>query len=1211
MPAASILVVEDNAATRKLLRVALSAEGFSVIEAPDGRTAIEQMTTVVPDMVLQDLILPDMDGFDLARRLRALPGSAEVPILALSGFMSRMEEARAAGSAFNAFLLKPVEPSRLVETINAHLPRGTGHTENLGQGRLALVVDDDPVQLKLNRLFLERLGFRVATATSGAEAIAVARSSNPDVILSDVVMPRVDGFELCQKFRSDARLAKVPFVLISAGHSGDEDQRLAERVGANALILRTPDLRPVAMALLDAIRAGPPAVRPDEPVLKHADHVHRLAKELEHHIGLVSGLARRCSVQAAELSLLGGVADALTASSDTEVVLRDVLGACLDAIGISKGALYLVSPEGRLGLRYDVGFSDEERKAAEGFFGEPRLLEQALSQKAPLSIPSEGVSEGAARGILAKAGAVAVYVVPLVADGESLGALILAPTESDAKPEDPITFARAIAGQLAKTIALQRTFSRLSASEARYRALLDNANDAIAVLTPDGTFREVNRRWEEMNGRKREEVIGSHISITHAPGAVEMNKELYRRAVAQGSGSTAAVALRRPDGKTIYADFSTSVVDLGAERVVLSISRDVTARHESEEALRASEARFQRLSESGVVGIVVADVHGNVLEANDVYLRMIGYTREELHSGGVSWASMTPPEWRASDERAGEQLKTTGVATPWEKELIRKDGTRVPILIGVTMLEYPRCISVVTDMTERKRAEQAHRRTEERFRILFDTIPLPTFVFDAETLRFLEVNEAAVRTYGWSKKELLGMTGRDIRPPEELPRYLDAVMANPPGFTDFGVWKHRRKDGTVFDVEVAGHGFVLGNRPARLALVRDISERRQLEAQLQQSKKMEAVGRLAGGVAHDFNNMLAVILSYSSLLLKDLPAGDPLRGDAEEIKKAGERAASLTRQLLAFSRQQVLEPRPVHLNEIMTHMDKMLRRLIGEDVELSTRPAPNIGTVSVDPGQMEQVIMNLVVNSRDAMPRGGKLTIETARVDIDETAAREHLGLKRGPHVMLAVSDTGAGMDTATQAHIFEPFFTTKEKGKGTGLGLSTVFGIVKQSGGSIYVYSEVGKGTTFKIYLPCVDGSVNPAHRETATVSTLKGTETILLVEDEEQVRNVAREVLKRNGYRVIEAKNAGEALLISERPTEDIALLLTDVVMPQMSGPELAKRLATTRPRMKVLCMSGYTDQAIVNHGFLGSGIAFLEKPFTPEALARKVREVLDRPV
>jgi signal transduction histidine kinase len=383
---------------------------------------------------------------------------------------------------------------------------------------------------------------------------------------------------------------------------------------------------------------------------------------------------------------------------------------------------------------------------------------------------------------------------------------------------------------------------------------------------------------------------------------------------------------------------------------------------------------------------------------------------------------------------------------------------------------------------------------------------------------------------------------------------------------------------------------------------------RRSEERLRQAQKLEAVGRLAGGIAHDFNNLLTVITSYSDLLLEDIARDDPKRDDIAQIRKAAEGAAALTRQLLAFSRQQVLEPKVLDVNATVVSTEKLLKRLIGEDVQLTTSLAPDLGRVKVDPGQVEQIVMNLAVNARDAMPRGGRMTIETANVDMDEVYVRGHAPARPGRYIMLALSDTGIGMDEQTKARIFEPFFTTKELGKGTGLGLATVYGIVKQSGGFIWVYSELGTGTSFKVYLPRVDEPVEPVAAPTPTADARRGTETVLVVEDAASVRMVLRQVLERYGYAVLEAPNGDTALRLAAKHHGPIHLLLTDVVMPGLSGRQLAEQLARLRPDMKVLYASGYAGNAIVHHGILEAGIAYLQKPFTPETLARRVRQILD---
>jgi nitrogen-specific signal transduction histidine kinase/CheY-like chemotaxis protein len=388
----------------------------------------------------------------------------------------------------------------------------------------------------------------------------------------------------------------------------------------------------------------------------------------------------------------------------------------------------------------------------------------------------------------------------------------------------------------------------------------------------------------------------------------------------------------------------------------------------------------------------------------------------------------------------------------------------------------------------------------------------------------------------------------------------------------------------------------------------DLSERKRLEEQFRQAQRMEAVGRLAGGIAHDFNNMLTVIISYAEMIFQDLKADEPMRADIDEIRTAGRRATDLTRQLLAFSRQQVLEPKVLDLNQTVAGMEKMLRRLLGADIELTTLPSVDLGFVQADPGQVEQIVMNLAVNSRDAMPAGGKLTIQTADVEILPHAALPHPYIPPGHYVMLAVADTGVGMDSETQARAFEPFFTTKEKGKGTGLGLATVFGIVKQSGGHIWVESQPGRGTTFTVYFPKVIGEPGPPSTSRAPPETNRGNETILLVEDDDQVRALAGTVLRRQGYVVLEAPSAGEALLACEQHGSTIHLLLSDVILPRMRGPALAQRIVAMRPETKVLFMSGYVDDVVVQHDLGGPGVAYLQKPLTPASLTQKVREVLD---
>ena len=490
-----------------------------------------------------------------------------------------------------------------------------------------------------------------------------------------------------------------------------------------------------------------------------------------------------------------------------------------------------------------------------------------------------------------------------------------------------------------------------------------------------------------------------------------------------------------------------------------------------------------------------------------------------------------------------------------------------------------------------------------RYRQLFERSPLPMWVYDTASLGFLAVNDAAIRRYGYTRAEFLARTLADLRPVEDHAQLREDVARREDATR---IWRHVTKHGEVLAVEITAHDLDFEGRRARLVLANDVTERQRLEDQLRQSQKMEAVGRLAGGIAHDFNNILSVILSYSEVLVESLPAGE-LREDIDQIRSAGQRGAALTRQLLMFNRQQLVEPRVLELNDVLADMTRMLQRLLRADIELAVHPAPELGVIHADQGSIEQVVMNLVVNAGDAMPSGGRLVLATANVEIDRRTADDHRGVAPGRYVLLEVSDTGTGIDPAIMAQIFEPFFTTKEPGRGTGLGLSVVFGIVQQVSGHIEVDSEPGRGSTFRIYLPRVDAIAAPPSGPPRPRS-LYGTETVLLVEDDRQVREVALAILRRHGYTVLAACDGDDAVRSCEAHRHEIHLLLTDMVMPGITGRELARRLVPLRPGMKVLCMSGYNDVVDTGEGELEAGIAYLQKPFTAEALVSCVRHVLD---
>ncbi len=635
--------------------------------------------------------------------------------------------------------------------------------------------------------------------------------------------------------------------------------------------------------------------------------------------------------------------------------------------------------------------------------------------------------------------------------------------------------------------------------------------------------------------------------------------------------------------------------------------------HRIRRQLREREEMFRLISENAADMLAVVDMEGRRIFNSLAYTKVLGYTSEELKASSA--LEQIHPEDRDRVKAAAETARQTGVGATLEYRIRHKDGTWRDLESTSSVIHnakrVPEKLVIVNrDITERKRASEALRLSEASFRSVIENAPYGIYRATAAG-QLLRVNPALQKMLGYeSQEELLRMNlGKDLyRDPQEHLRIIE-VLAAQKNFKDVEVeWK--RKDGTLTKARCSG--LVVKDKGEDQAyfevFAEDATEKRLLERQLQVAQKMEAVGRLSGGIAHDFNNLLGVIIGYSQVLKKRLDVANPLREHAEEIEKAGQRAASLTRQLLAFSRQQVLAPAVLNLNALLADMGKMLPRLIGEDVELALQLDPGIGRVKADQSQIEQVVMNLVVNARDALPDGGNLVIKTANVFLDQAYTLHHPGSRVGPYVMLSVTDDGMGMTLETLAHLFEPFFTTKERGKGTGLGLATVYGVVKQSGGYIWVDSELAKGSSFMVYLPQIEDPVSEAAPAAPPAESFRGAETVLLVEDADALRKLAHALLEQNGYHVLAAENGAAALKIAELKREPIHLLLTDVIMPGMNGRVLAERLAPLQAGLKVLYMSGYTDSAIADQGVLETGTYLLHKPFTEEALIQKVREVLD---
>jgi PAS domain S-box-containing protein len=616
--------------------------------------------------------------------------------------------------------------------------------------------------------------------------------------------------------------------------------------------------------------------------------------------------------------------------------------------------------------------------------------------------------------------------------------------------------------------------------------------------------------------------------------------------------------------------------------------------------------------ESAVDGIALMDEHGKHIYANAAFARMLGFAGAG-NIIGQPWRVVF--SFQEVDRLEPEVRGALALRQKWSSPLSlrRPDGSHLSVEMTINAMADGGTVCVCRDLSERNEAERARAEAEAKYRTLVEQVNAITYIAEIGMEgQWYYVSPQVESILGYTPVEwlVLSKSWSKIIHPDDLAAVLRAEEASARGEPFQAEYRAKRKDGR--EVWLNDTGVVVQGNNSHLVMegiIVDVTERKQLETQLQQSRKMEAVGRLAGGIAHDFNNLLTIITGYTDLALSRSSVPLELRTDIERIENAAARAAALVRQLLAFSRKQVLQPKTLDLNAIVVNMDKLLRRLMDENIEMTTKVAEGLGKVKADPAQVEQVIMNLVVNARDAMPKGGRMMVETCNVELDANYAIDHVTVKPGSYVMLAVSDTGVGMDAQTVAHIFEPFYTTKESGRGTGLGLSTVYGIVKQSGGYIWVYSEPGKGSTFKVYLPRVEDQREEAAPKSLPFPQERGSETILLVEDEEAVRELIHSILSGQGYDVIVADSPWQAEEMAGKVRGEIHVLLTDVVMPGTSGRELAKQVLAKRPQIRVLYMSGYTENVVTSGGLLEDGLSFLQKPFSPAALLQKIREVLSQ--
>ncbi len=770
---------------------------------------------------------------------------------------------------------------------------------------------------------------------------------------------------------------------------------------------------------------------------------------------------------------------------------------------------------------------------------------------------------------------------------------------------------------------------KLRESEEDFRGLVEATTMFVWSFDEEGNLAEFPQWWVDLTGQSYEASENYGWRECIHPDDRDVVKVAFVHALE--TKAITVITLRIRDGHGAYRHFAARGVPIfntdGSFRKWICTLSDITERMSAEASLRVSESRFRELFENANDLIYTHDLEGNFTSLNRAGEKITGYTRDEALQ--MNLRDVVDPQFLDLARRKVQEKVEGAGATAYETAIMTKDGRRVMLDLSTSLVHYGDSAigvqGIARDVTDRNRIESELRKNAAQLRVITDSLPALISYFDT-TLSCRFSNVHYLEWIGKTSQDVVDHHVSDFLSPgavKDLKPEFEAAL----GGNAFSVEREARIERTDRPVDRPSFlrvSYVPDRDPdgevaGFFILVIDITDSkraeealRQSEEQLIQAQKLESIGRLAGGIAHDFNNMLTAINGYSDLALRRLGPEDPIRNNIIEIRKAGKRSAELTNQLLAFSRRQMLQPQILDINQTISGTMVMLRRLIGENVELQAMLAPEVGRINADPGQLSQVLVNLVVNSSDAMPDGGTIVIETRNVDLDGSSSTTQASVTPGKYVLLAVSDTGIGIDKETQSFIFEPFFTTKEIGKGTGLGLSTVYGIVKQSGGNIWVYSEVGKGTSIKIYLPRADRIDDLLEIHTTPPHALDlntGSETILLVEDEEAVRNLSREILNSCGYDVLEAVNGVDALKIAETSGVGIDLLMTDIMMPQMGGKDLAEKLMLLRPDMKVLFTSGYTDGAASRLGMVNEATYFLAKPFTFDSLTKKIRELLDR--
>jgi PAS domain S-box-containing protein len=1176
-PLGKILVVDDEPELRSVLVESLRRHGYEVTGCGSGRAALAKLNERDFDLLLTDLMMPEMDGITLLKAALKIDPHLVGVVVTGQGTIQTAVDAMQVG-AFD-YVLKPFRLQNLMPVLTRALSTRQLRLENLQLRETVAIYE-----------LTQTISFTLDPQTVMSK-LTEAALQQTDADEVSVLLPTTDGTEF----------------YVAAARGERRERLLGERIPFDRSIASWVARERLPVILNGEVNDERFVALWPRPAIRSSISVPMLvANKLVGVLNLnIINRNRPFSLgQMKALSILAGTAAAALESASLYIKVRTTEEKYRSIFDNATEGLFQTSADGHLltanpAFAQILGYDSPEdmlatvTDVAQQIYVDPDdRLEAARLQKECGTIEGfefeshrkngERIWLSLNRRCITNQSGDVLYFEGSVED-----------VTTRRKIEDETRKARKQYESLVHTIdgivweLDVRTFAFTFVSK---------QSERILGYTPDQWLSEPNFWIDHLHPDDRAWVL-----------------EFCRDAASRRKDHEFDYRMIAADGRVVWLrDMVTADDTNHAFPHLRGIMVDITERKVAEDQLKKSEERYRDLVENAHDLIYEHDLEGNYISANKEVQQITGYSQEEsLH---LNQSQIVAPE---SLEKAREMMGRKlagGRVTSYELEIIAKDGHRVAVEVNSSLVlrdGVPVGVrGIARDITQRKLVEEELRESEERYRLLFESNPQPMWVYDYKTLRFLAVNQAAVRHYGYSKEEFLGMTIKDIHPTDDLPALMN-LLSKGPSADNASIWRHQKKNGTIIEAEVTSHPLVFDGRRAELILANDITERKRLEAallfseeQLRQSQKLEAIGQLAGGVAHDFNNLLTVIGGYSSILLNKFDQDSPFRASVEEIKKASDRAGGLTRQLLAFSRKQILQPEILDLNVVVSDLDKMVRRLIGEDIDLLALTDPKLGKVKADPGQIEQVLLNLIVNARDAMPDGGKLTIETAHATLSDDYALSHAAVS-GSYVMLAVSDTGCGMDAELQKHVFEPFFTTKPAGKGTGLGLATVYGIVKQSEGHIWLYSEPGKGTCFKIYLPCVDEALAA---RAAEPSVPKGTETLLLVEDEDQVRSIVQAILEQQGYDVLTAANGEEALKLAKLHGPGIRMLMTDVVMPQMSGRQLAEELTSIRPQLKVLYMSGYTDDAIVRHGLLDASLNFIQKPFDAASVARKVREVLD---